>query len=100
VRVLALEREVPGVADAAFEPHLVAEAARVWELYVAGTLREIHFRADRDEAVLVLECRDADAARAALATLPLVRAGLIEFDVVPLRPYPGLARLFATSSRE
>ncbi len=33
-------------------------------------------------------------ARAALATLPLVREGLIDFELVPLAPYPGFARLF------
>jgi len=29
-----------------------------------------------------------------LGTLPLVQAGLIAFEVIPLKPYPGLARLF------
>ena len=29
-----------------------------------------------------------------LALLPLVKAGLIAFEVIPLKPYPGLARLF------
>jgi len=24
-----------------------------------------------------------------------VKAGLIEFEIIPLRPYPGFARLFA-----
>ncbi|MBP8974464.1 MAG: hypothetical protein KBH93_11360 [Anaerolineae bacterium] len=46
-------------------------------------------------AVLILECADADEARDALATLPLVRAGLIAFEIIALRSYPGLARLFS-----
>jgi hypothetical protein len=29
-----------------------------------------------------------------LETLPLVKAGLITFDVIPLKAYPGFARLF------
>lgn len=29
-----------------------------------------------------------------LAELPLVQAGLTEFDVIGLRPYPGFERLF------
>jgi hypothetical protein len=29
-----------------------------------------------------------------LETLPLVREGLIAFEVIPLKPYPGLWRLF------
>ena len=31
---------------------------------------------------------------AAVDSLPLVAAGLIDFDLVPLKPYPGFARLF------
>ena len=29
-----------------------------------------------------------------LATLPLVQEGLITFELIPLAPYPGFARLF------
>ena len=42
----------------------------------------------------MLECAGVDEARAALATLPLVREGLIDFELVPLAPYSGFARLF------
>ncbi|GIL14499.1 MAG: hypothetical protein BroJett038_32190 [Chloroflexota bacterium] len=94
MKFLALEHEVPGVADEQFAPHLKAEAARAWELYLDGVIRELYFRADRHEAVLVLECPDMDAARAALDSLPLVRERLITFEIIPLAPYPGFARLF------
>jgi muconolactone delta-isomerase len=73
---------------------LQAEARRVWELTQQGKLRETYFRADRDEAVLILECDSLDEARAVLDSLPLVQAGLITFDCIPLKPYPGFARLF------
>ena len=98
MKILAMEKEVPGVVAAAFHPHLQAEAARVWELQQAGVLREIYFRQDRSDAVLILECADAAEAQRVLGTLPLVRAGLIAFEVIPLKPYPGLARLFAGAS--
>lgn len=94
MKILAFEKEVPGVADDRFEPHLRAEAQRAWELWQSGTVREIYFRADAPMAVLVLECPGVDEALAVLATLPLVREGLIDFDLVPLVPYPGFARLF------
>ncbi|NWG17644.1 MAG: superoxide dismutase [Chloroflexi bacterium] len=94
MKFLALERQVPGIADEQFAPHVKAEAARAWELYLSGVIRELYFRADRHEAVLVLECPDMDAARAALDSLPLVREGLIAFEIIPLVPYPGFARLF------
>ena len=95
MKVIALEVETPGSTAEQFQPHLKAEARRVWELYQAGTLREIYFRQDWPGAVLILECTGADDARDALATLPLVQAGLIAFEIIPLRPYPGLARLFS-----
>ncbi len=95
MKILALEKEISGVADAAFTPALLKrEAARAWALQQSGVLRETHFRADRQEAVLILECADAAEAQRTLATLPLVEAGLIAFEVIPLVPYPGLARLF------
>jgi len=98
MKILAIEKEMPGVAAEQFEPHLKAEALRVWKLYQAGVLRELYFRADRPDAVLVLECADVEAARHTLDTLPLVKKGLIAFDLIPLRPYPGLARLFAADA--
>jgi len=47
------------------------------------------------QAVLVLEAAGPEEARQALETLPLVQAGLIEFQILPLIPYDGFARLFA-----
>ena len=95
VNVLALENELPGPPAEAFPPHLKAEARRVWELQQSGELREIYFKANRHTAVILLECSDIEAARRLLGTLPLVQAGLITFDVIPLVPYDGFARLFA-----
>lgn len=95
MKILAIEQEIPGFTAEAFAPHLQAEAARVWELYQAGILREIYFRQDRSEAVLMLECADESEAENVLHTLPLVKAGLITFELITLRPYPGFARLFA-----
>ncbi len=95
MRILAMETTVTGVREAQFTPEIaVAEAHRAWDLHQAGTIRELYFRADSPVAVLVLEGRDVAEAQAALATLPMVAAGLISFEVVPLRAYPGFARLF------
>jgi len=97
MKILALEKEIPGVADDAFAPHLKAEALRAWELHQEGLLRELYFRADWPGAVLMLECRDLAHAREVLGTLPLMRKGLIDFDVIPLVAYPGFSRLFAAA---
>jgi muconolactone delta-isomerase len=94
MRILAMEIETEGVKPEQFRPHLKSEARRVWELYQDGTIRELYFRADRSEAVLILECSDVGEAQEILDSLPLIRAGLIRFEIIPLVPYPGFARLF------
>ena len=94
MKILAMEIEVESIYPEQFESFLKAEAQRAWELYQSGTLGELYFRADRSEAVLILECADINEAQQLLASLPLVKAGLITFDIIPLVPYPGFARLF------
>jgi len=96
--VLALGRDTAPADDPRFAEVRPAEARRAWELYQADVLREIYFRADRPNGVLVFEVPDLAAARAAIDSLPLVAAGLIDFDLVPLKPYPGFARLFAEAA--
>ena len=95
MKILAIETHLPDVDTAAMQPLLKAEAIRAWDLVQAGVIREIYFRADRPSAVLILECANVEEAEQVLATLPLVQARLIAFDIIPLAPYPGFARLFA-----
>jgi len=92
--IFAIEKEQPGVKPAQFRPYLKSEAARLWELYQNGLVREAYFHAEQHTAVLVLECADMGEARNVLQTLPLVEANLIVFDLLPLIPYDGFARLF------
>ncbi|MFX0168391.1 MAG: superoxide dismutase [Candidatus Hodarchaeota archaeon] len=94
MKIIALEREIPGIEAEAFTPHLQTEVRKIWELYQAGIIRELYFRADRQEAVLILECEDIPTARKHLSKLPFVKAGLIIFDLIPLKAYPGFSRLF------
>ncbi len=95
MKILAIEIEHPTATHKQFEPYLKAEAARVWELYQAGVFRELYFRGDAASAVLIMECTDTEEADHILSTMPLVQAGLITFEVIPLRAYPGFKRLFA-----
>ncbi len=91
---LALEREVEGADWDAARVVLKDEARRVWELQQSEVFREIWFTAKDHLAVLMLECGSEEEAKQALATLPLVKAGLVEFEVQALVPYDGFARLF------
>ena len=95
MKILAIEKEILGSTPEMFRAYARSEAARAWELYQAGLIRELYFCADRSIAVLVLECASVEDAQAALSSLPLVQHGLIDFDLYPLVAYPGFARLFA-----
>jgi muconolactone delta-isomerase len=94
MKILALEHEIPGTTADLFQQYAKAEAHKVWELHQAGMIREMYFRADKNEAVLILECASVKEAHKILTTLPFVQAGLISFEVIPLKAYPGFARLF------
>ncbi len=74
-----------------FTPELVArENQRVKELYAEGTLRQIWRRGDMPGAAIVWETGSEDEVRAALDSLPLARAGMLEIiALVPLEPYAG-----------
>lgn len=96
MKFLALEHEQPGVQPGDFQPYLKVEATSAWRLYLLGVVREAYFRADQHTAVFILECASKEDADRELAQLPLVQAGLITFEVIPLQPYDGYARLFSS----
>lgn len=93
MKILAIEQTAPGVAPLFTDDLLQAEAKATWELRQRGILREIYFNERRD-AVLILEAADVGEAEGILEQLPLVKAGLIRFQVTELRPYDGWQRLF------
>lgn len=66
------------------------ESQRVKELYAAGILRQIWLRGDSPGAVLLWEAASEDDVRAAIGSLPIFKAGMLELvALVPLKPYPG-----------
>jgi muconolactone delta-isomerase len=95
MKILALNVDVPGVTYEQMAPHMKAETKIVWDMYMSGALREIYLRQDQRGVVIIFECDSVEEVQQHLNTLPLVQHGLIAFDVVPVGPYPGFARLFA-----
>jgi muconolactone delta-isomerase len=96
MKILAVEKDKPGISQEQLQPYLQEESARAWELYQDGILRELYFRADFPAAVLIMEAGSVDEAKKALDTLPLVREGFVAFEFIPLVPYAGFARLFGS----
>ncbi len=98
MKILAIEKEIDGTTKEQFKSHLKAETQKVWELYQTCIIREIYFGKPSHNAVLILECTDENEAQEILNTLPLVEEKLITFDLFPLVPYDGFARLFKNNT--
>jgi muconolactone delta-isomerase len=84
-------RRVDAFPPEAFTPELMArETHRVKELYAADLLRQIWRRGDMPGAAILWEVASEAEVRAALESLPIAKAGMLEIlMVVPLAPYPG-----------
>lgn len=95
MKILAIDKILPGASEEKIYSHIKEEAAKGWELLSTGVFREMYFRTDRGGAVLVLECADVAEARKVIDTLPLVKAGLVDFDLIPLGPFMPFTTLFA-----
>jgi len=94
MKILAIEKDVDGIESSAFTNSILKEeAVAAWNHYINGTFREMYFT-EANNAVIILECRNKAEAEAILNTLPLVKAGLIDFDIYELRNYDGFSRLF------
>jgi hypothetical protein len=100
MQILALSRRRPGTTPQTLAPWLEAEAARAFELIAAGVFRSVHLCPERPGSMVVLECAGLDEAQAHLATLPMVREGLIEFELSRMLPYTGVRALFAATHKE
>ena len=95
VAILKLKSEATEEAQAR---HRRAEVEKIWELTVAGTLRAAHFFSGEGRgALLHLETADREEAEAAIYSLPMVAAGLLDAQILTLTPFTGLAALFAPS---
>lgn len=95
MQFLLIARVVEGVAMEQVLPHVKAEAEAVWEKYTHEILRSIHYIADMSGAVLMCEAANLEAMQEIAAQFPMVKAGVLKIEVLPLKPYTGLASLFA-----
>ena len=83
----------------AFTPELLArEGQRVKELYASGILRQLWMRGDTPGASILWEAASEAEVRAALDSLPIFQAGMLEIvALVPLQPYPDFGPAIAKS---
>ncbi|WP_026082467.1 hypothetical protein [Mastigocladopsis repens] len=95
MQVLVIARIVAGTAREKILPLIKPEAAKVWEYVAADLVRTVHYIADHSGAVLLFEATSVEAVNEAIAQLPMVQAGVLQCEVLPLVPFTGLKELFA-----
>jgi hypothetical protein len=94
VKILALAQPLKQANPAELMPTIVAETQRAWALMQQNVIREIYVREDNPLTVVILECASADEARQILSEMPLAKAGVITFEIIPLAPFSALQILF------
>lgn len=98
MRILCLDIPLPGANPEAYAPHMLEEVRHAWELHRSGIVRDIWFRQDRPGVAILAEAASVEEARRELDGFPLAKAGLIDWEVIPLGPFLGWEALFAKAS--
>lgn len=93
MKIIASLTSVASASPGDYGRYERAEAVRVWNLYTSKILKEIYLRTDAIGAVLVLECATLAEAEKAIASLPMVEAGLFSIDLMSLEPWPEMTRM-------
>ena len=88
MKVIAYDRFKPRVGMKTIEPYIKDEVANVWRLWKAGIVRENYARADQDGVVIVFECCSVEEAQRYVADFPLSKAGLLEWEYIPVTAAP------------
>ncbi len=70
-----------------FAPYLTPEAKKAFDLMEEDFIRELYSRRDGKGAVLVVEADSEEDARARMAELPLVKAGLLHCEYYPVKAF-------------
>ncbi len=94
MRVIAISKMKSGATKEKIAALNAKELVKEWELQKADVIRQAHSRTDQTGSIFMMEVASADDARKKLAALPLVEAGLIEFDVFPYQAYEAYESIF------
>lgn len=73
--------------------HLPEEVPATLRLYLDGKIEQFWVRRDGKGVIFLMEVDSMPEAQALLAALPLSRAGIMEFEMIPVGPLSPLASL-------
>lgn len=95
MKILALIDVSEGASLERIGESIEDELRASWRLFKEGTLREAYASPSQTRIVFILEAENATAVKQQLVSLPLIRTGLLRFELVELLPFINWERLFA-----
>jgi len=98
-RILAIGRLTSKSTPGAIGAVLPQEVRDTVKLYLGGKIEQWYVRKDQASVVFILNMTDVNEARRTLEQLPLGKADLMEFDLIPLGPLSPLAALGGAANR-
>ncbi|MFT7507535.1 MAG: muconolactone delta-isomerase [Acidimicrobiales bacterium] len=93
MQILAISKLKEGVTPDQIGAVGAEEVKHTMEAYLDGKIRNFWFQVNSPGVVFILECKDEDEARQVMNELPLVVAGLMDVDLIPLQPLLPLGTL-------
>lgn len=94
MKIIAHLTFAPDADIGAFLKLRAAEAAHVWQLHKQGVLRDAALRTDLRGAVLTFEAADEAEVKSIVETLPAVRAGLFQSELIAVGAFLSYETLF------
>ncbi|HEU4717616.1 MAG TPA: superoxide dismutase [Bacteroidia bacterium] len=94
MKIYAIDRILPTATEEKIRGVVIREALHTWILYSKELIREVYFRKDRPGVIIALECANVEEARNILSTFPMVRSGVIDFDIIPVGHFVPFGTLF------
>lgn len=99
MRILALLRPAAGHTLAEMQPLIVAEEIVVWDACKRGVLRDMAVQNEPPRVSLFFEASDKQAVSDELSRLPMMRAGLLDAELIELGFWWPLEALFGPQAK-
>ena len=92
MKVMAIASPKVALNPEMLKPHMPAEVPHTLQLYLDGVVEQFWFR-EQKGPIFLMNVETVEQAQAVLNTLPLVKADLMTYELMPIGPLAPLGRL-------
>lgn len=94
MQILAIDKMSSNASQAEINNYFPEELIDTVKLYLEEKIRTFYFRKDRPVVIFIMEGESLESIKSDLKQLPLVKAGHLDFDLIPIGPLTPLKMLF------